>query len=62
MYKRQLFLIAARESRAEGATGLDGALRTLAGTAYGTAMLTVVALGIAAYGVYSFSRARYTKL
>lgn len=57
-----LFLIAARESRAEGATGLDGALRTLAGTAYGTAMLTVVALGIAAYGVYSFFRARYTKL
>ena len=37
-------------------------MRAIAATAYGTALLTIVALGIAAYGVYSFFRARYTKL
>lgn len=57
-----LFLGAGWTSRADDATGLDGALRALAGTAYGTALLTVVGLGLAAYGGYSFVRARYTKL
>lgn len=57
-----LFIGAALRSRADDATGLDGAMRALAGTAYGTASLTVVALGIAAYGIYSLFRARYTKL
>lgn len=57
-----LFLGAALEARADDATGLDGAMRAIAATAYGTALLTIVALGIAAYGVYSFFRARYTKL
>ena len=57
-----LFLGAAVSSRPDQATGLDGALRALAGTAYGTVLLTVVALGIAAYGVYSFFRARYCRL
>ena len=40
----------------------DGALRALADTPYGFALLTIVALGLAAYGIYSFFRARYTKL
>ena len=42
--------------------GLDGALRTLAEQDYGTLLLTLVALGIAAYGVFSFIQARYRKV
>ncbi|MCA0437512.1 MAG: DUF1206 domain-containing protein [Austwickia sp.] len=57
-----LFLTAALRSRPDEATGLDGALRALADTPYGFALLTIVALGLAAYGIYSFFRARYTKL
>lgn len=57
-----LFIVAAWHARANEARGLDGALRTLAETPHGTALLTVVAVGIAAYGLYSFFRARYTKL
>ena len=55
-----LFLAAALHANAAEARGLDGALRTLAGTPYGPYLLTLVALGIGAYGVYSFFRARYT--
>lgn len=57
-----LFLSAALTASPDEATGLDGALRTLATTAYGPALLTVVAVGLAAYGLYSFVRARYTRL
>ncbi|MEP7159721.1 MAG: DUF1206 domain-containing protein [Dermatophilaceae bacterium] len=57
-----LFIVAAWHARANEARGLDGALRTLAETPHGTVLLTVVAVGIAAYGLYSFFRARYTKL
>jgi hypothetical protein len=41
------------------ASGLDGALRTLLDAPFGKALLTVVALGIAAFGVYVFFRARF---
>jgi Domain of Unknown Function (DUF1206) len=41
------------------ATGLDGALRTVLDAPFGTWLLTLVALGIAAYGVFCFFRARY---
>ena len=57
-----LFVAAAVHANASEARGLDGALRTLAGTPYGPYLLTLVALGIGAYGVYSFFRARYTTL
>ncbi|MBB3674292.1 DUF1206 domain-containing protein [Modestobacter versicolor] len=43
----------------EKASGLDGALRTLLDAPFGKALLTVVALGIAAFGVFAFFRARY---
>ena len=41
------------------ASGLDGALRTLLDAPFGKLLLTVVALGIAAFGIFSFFRARF---
>jgi hypothetical protein len=46
----------------EKARGLDAALRTLAEQSYGKWLLALVALGIAAYGVYCFFQARYRKV
>jgi hypothetical protein len=47
----------ANESR-----GLDGALRELAGKPLGGVLLTVVAIGFAAFGVYCFFQAKYRKI
>jgi hypothetical protein len=44
------------------ARGLDGALRTLAAQPHGTVLLTVVALGIAAFAAFCFVQARYRKV
>jgi hypothetical protein len=41
------------------ATGLDGALHTILALPFGQILLTLVALGIAAFGAYCFVRARY---
>jgi hypothetical protein len=41
------------------ATGLDGALRTILDAPFGKVLLTLVAIGIAAFGAYCFVRARY---
>jgi hypothetical protein len=41
------------------ASGLDGALRTILGVPFGQVLLTLVALGIAAFGAFCFVRARY---
>jgi hypothetical protein len=57
-----LFVIAAVTYDAGKARGLDGALRTLAAQSYGTWLLGLVALGIAAFGVYCFFQARYRKV
>ena len=57
-----LFVVAGLRKSAEGASGLDGALTTLREQPFGTVLLTVVALGIIAYGLYSFARARYARL
>ena len=43
----------------EKASGLDGALRTILDAPFGQVLLTLVALGIAAFGAYLFVRARY---
>ena len=51
-----------RAARPDKAQGLDGALKSLKDMTFGPVLLTVVALGIAAYGVYSFARARYARL
>lgn len=41
------------------ADGLDGALRTVAGAPFGQWLLTVIAVGLAAYAVYCLARARH---
>lgn len=56
-----LFVTAAWHARPDEAGGLDAAFRTLADQPFGAVLLTVVAAGFAAYGVYSFGRARYTR-
>jgi type IV secretory pathway VirB2 component (pilin) len=57
-----LFVSAAVQNSASKATGLDGALRSLRQQALGPWLLTAVALGIAAYGLYSFARARHARV
>lgn len=52
---------AAFRSNAQEAGGLDRALRTLAAQPFGTAALVVVAVGLAAFGVYCFAAARAHK-
>lgn len=54
-----LFIMAAVTHNAKKAGGLDTALRTLAQAPGGTFLLTFVALGFIAFGIYSFARARY---
>lgn len=56
-----LFVAAALTADPGEATGLDGALKTLAGLPFGTVILLVVAFGLAAYGVYCMIRARYAR-
>ncbi|MFG1816293.1 DUF1206 domain-containing protein [Kribbella sp. NPDC049174] len=57
-----LFITAAIQQRAGKVTGLDGALRSMLDLPAGTFILLGVALGLAAYGVYSFARARYARV
>jgi len=57
-----LFVSAALSSQASKAGGLDSALKELRDKPFGPYLLTLVALGIAAYGLYSFARARHIKL
>jgi hypothetical protein len=52
---------AALRSDARQAGGLDKALRTLAAQPFGVALLVIVALGLAAFGVYCFAAARAHK-
>ncbi|VTR76384.1 hypothetical protein CHMI_01144 [Cellulomonas hominis] len=57
-----LLVVAAVQSDPEKAQGLDGALHALADLPFGAVLLTLVALGFAAYGVYAFGRARHAKV
>jgi hypothetical protein len=57
-----LFFLGAKQNSALKATGLDGALRTLREQPKGPWLLTAVALGIAAYGFYSFARAKHARV
>jgi hypothetical protein len=54
-----LFVWAAVTFDPEKASGLDGALRTILDAPFGQVLLTLVALGIAAFGAYLLVRARY---
>lgn len=57
-----LFVTAAIQHRAGKATGLDGALHSLRDLPFGPVILLVIAVGLVAYGVYSFARARYARV
>jgi len=56
-----LIVTAAVQHDPDKATGLDTALGKLAEQPYGTAMLLVVAFGLACFGVYCFLDARFRK-
>jgi hypothetical protein len=56
------FLVAAWQANPDKAQGLDGALKTVKDQPFGPYLLTLVAAGIAAYGVYSFARSRYARV
>jgi hypothetical protein len=56
-----LLLTAAIEYDPKKAGGLDAALKTLAAQPFGVVLLVVVALGLAAYGVYCFIEGWYRK-
>jgi Domain of Unknown Function (DUF1206) len=56
-----LLALAAFQANANEAGGLDRALKTLAAQPFGTFALVVVAVGLAAFGVYCFAAARAHK-
>lgn len=57
-----LIVTAAVKYDPEKARGLDAALRTLRDQSYGPVLLTLMALGIAAFGVYCFLQSRYRRV
>ncbi|MEU2613471.1 DUF1206 domain-containing protein [Micromonospora sp. NPDC007271] len=57
-----LIVVAAVRYDPEQARGLDAALRTLRDQSYGPVLLTVMALGIVAFGVYCFLQSRYRRV
>ena len=57
-----LVVVAAVSFDASKANGLDPALKALAGEPYGMILLAVVALGLAAYGVFCFFDAKYHRV
>lgn len=57
-----LFVVAAITHNATEANGLDGALKSLATLPFGSVVLVAVGIGLIAYGLYSFVRARFAKL
>ena len=57
-----LFVIAAVKVDPQEASGLDGALKSLAALPFGEAILLVIGIGLIAYGLYSFARARLARL
>ncbi len=57
-----LFLLAAIQSDPDEAKGIDGGLEALLGMPGGTVVVILIGLGFAAYGLYSFARARYARM
>ncbi|NYG05739.1 hypothetical protein BJ986_000226 [Phycicoccus badiiscoriae] len=57
-----LFVTAGINKQPQEASGLDGALKSLRDQPFGTALLILMAIGFAAFGVYSFSRAKHAKV
>jgi hypothetical protein len=57
-----LIIIAAIRTDPGEARGFEGALQTLAAQPYGPWLLGIVAIGLIAYGLYSFVEARYRRM
>ncbi|WP_062519664.1 DUF1206 domain-containing protein [Demequina silvatica] len=57
-----LFVSAALTANAQKAKGIDGAVEWLLGAPGGPVVVVLVGLGFAAYGLYSFARARYARM
>ncbi|MBV6755392.1 DUF1206 domain-containing protein [Rhodococcus opacus] len=57
-----LVIVAVFNSDPSKATGIDGAVKTLGSAPFGQFLLVLAALGIAAYGLYSFVMARYARM
>ncbi len=55
-------IVAAVQHNPHEAKGLDSVLRTLVQQPFGPLLLGIVALGLVAYGVYSFVEARYRQV
>lgn len=57
-----LLVKAAIDFDPEAANGIDGTLKLIARQPYGRVLLMVTAVGLIAYGLYSFAEARYREL
>ena len=57
-----LLIVAALQHDPTEAVGIDGALRRMAARSYGPALLTAVAAGLALYGLFSLSEARFRRV
>ena len=57
-----LVVIATLQTDPSKATGLDASVKTLGQAPFGKFLLIVAALGIAAFGLYSFIRSRYGRM
>ncbi|WP_435200726.1 DUF1206 domain-containing protein [Janibacter sp. GS2] len=56
------FVIAAVQHQSSEAAGLDGALMSLRDEPFGPYLLTAVAIGFIAFGLYCFARARHQRI
>lgn len=57
-----LLIRAAIDHEPDQAGGLDVTLKTMAGAGFGQVLLVITAVGLIAYGVYSWAEARYRQL
>jgi hypothetical protein len=55
-------IVAAFQDNPHQAEGLDSALKTLAHQPFGLVLLSIVSLGLIAYGIFSFVEARYRRV
>jgi hypothetical protein len=57
-----LVIVATLHADPSKATGFDAAVKTLGHAPFGKLLLVVAAIGIAAFGAYSFVRSRYGRM
>ena len=57
-----LVIVASLQADPSKAAGLDAAVKTLGQAPFGKILLILAALGLAAFGAYSFVRSRYGRM